>query len=93
MEENQDGILECGAVYTFTHPDQFWSGKPPESAFDQSDSRANLWVDGPVTELAELLSVAPDADLDELDYALRSYIAFAAHFMGTTNATWMFLYE
>jgi len=35
--------------------------------------------------LGELLSVDPEAELDELDYALRSYIAFAAYFMGKLN--------
>ncbi|GAA5823008.1 hypothetical protein JCM3770_005377 [Rhodotorula araucariae] len=38
-------------------------------------------------ELDDLISVPPDSSLEELDYALRNYIAFASSFMGQFLAT------
>lgn len=39
------------------------------------------------TELDDLIRVPPDASLEELDYALRNYIAFASRFMGQSSPT------
>ncbi|GAA6015386.1 hypothetical protein JCM11491_000407 [Sporobolomyces phaffii] len=77
--------MECGQVYTFTTPDQFWAGTSPFPCprLARPTRPSTDWaLPRMTTELDDLISVSPDSQLETLDYALRNYIAFLSNYMG-----------
>jgi hypothetical protein len=81
--------MEFGATYHLEDSQQFWAGVSVAWVF-WSGGSCEL-TGHRLSELDDIVSVNPHGELRSIDYALRSYVTFAAHYYGTYPSLRIFL--